>query len=143
MSATNYVLEATTSLPAVSWTTVTNTLNVTATNRSVQPPLTGNARCFRLRQPCAAPVISLPRSRGAERYGRCAAEIFLDHGCVQSTSRCLYEKPAPEAPSSYQEESRGQRPKSFLIHRIKASAGSWGGGAGSSLRPCEDRKSVV
>jgi hypothetical protein len=49
--AANNVLEATTSLPAVSWTTVTNTPTVTATERSVQLPLTGNARFFRLRQP--------------------------------------------------------------------------------------------
>jgi hypothetical protein len=51
VEAANYILEATTSLPAVSWTTVTNTPTVTATNRSVQLPLTGNARFFRLRQP--------------------------------------------------------------------------------------------
>jgi hypothetical protein len=51
VEATNFVLEATTSLPAVSWTTVTNTLTVTATERSVQLPLTGNAQFFRLRQP--------------------------------------------------------------------------------------------
>lgn len=51
VSATNYVLEATTSLPPVSWATVTNTPAVTATNRSVQLPLTGPAQFFRLRQP--------------------------------------------------------------------------------------------
>jgi len=50
-SATNYLLEATTSLPAVSWTTVTNTPTVTTNERSVQLPLTGNARFFRLRKP--------------------------------------------------------------------------------------------
>jgi hypothetical protein len=50
-SATNYLLEATTSLSAVSWTTVTNTPTVTATERSVQLPITGNAKFFRLRQP--------------------------------------------------------------------------------------------
>jgi hypothetical protein len=49
--ATNYVLEAATSLPVVSWTTFTNTPTVTATNRSVQLPATGSARFFRLRQP--------------------------------------------------------------------------------------------
>ncbi len=49
--ATNYVLEAATSLPAVSWTTVTNTPTVTATNHRVQLPLTGPAQFFRLRQP--------------------------------------------------------------------------------------------
>jgi len=49
--ATNYVLEAATSLPAISWATVTNTPTVTATNRSVQLPLTGPAQFFRLRQP--------------------------------------------------------------------------------------------
>jgi hypothetical protein len=46
--ATKYVLEAATSLPAVSWDTVTNTPTVTATNCSVQLPLNGNARFFRL-----------------------------------------------------------------------------------------------
>jgi hypothetical protein len=51
VEATNHVLEATTSLPAVSWTTVTNTPTVTTTDRSVQLPITGNARFFRLRQP--------------------------------------------------------------------------------------------
>jgi hypothetical protein len=51
IEATNFVLEATTSLPAVSWTTVTNTPTITATERSVQLPLTGPARFFRLRQP--------------------------------------------------------------------------------------------
>jgi hypothetical protein len=51
IDATNFVLEATTSLPAVSWTTVTNTPAVTTNERSVQLPTTGNARFFRLRQP--------------------------------------------------------------------------------------------
>jgi len=51
VGATNYVLETTTSFSAVSWTTVTNTPTITATNRSVQLPLTGNARFFRLRRP--------------------------------------------------------------------------------------------
>lgn len=51
VGATNYVLEAAPSLPAISWTTVTNTPTVTATNRSVQLPITGPAQFFRLRQP--------------------------------------------------------------------------------------------
>jgi hypothetical protein len=51
VEATNYVLEATTSLPAVSWTTVTNTPIVSAKERSVQLPLTGPTQFFRLRQP--------------------------------------------------------------------------------------------
>lgn len=49
--ATDYVLEITTSLPAVSWTPVTNTPTVAGTNRSVQLPVTGTARFFRLRKP--------------------------------------------------------------------------------------------
>lgn len=49
--ATNYVLEAATSPAAVSWTTVTNTATVTATDRRVQLPATGNAQFFRLRKP--------------------------------------------------------------------------------------------
>ena len=49
--ATDYVLETTTSLPAVSWATVTNTPTVTTNERSVQLPLTGNAKFFRLRKP--------------------------------------------------------------------------------------------
>jgi hypothetical protein len=49
--ATNFVLESATSLPAVSWTTLTNTPTDSATERSVQLPLTGNARFFRLGQP--------------------------------------------------------------------------------------------
>jgi hypothetical protein len=48
--ATNYVLETTPSLPALAWTTVTNTPTITANERSVQLPLTGNARFFRLRK---------------------------------------------------------------------------------------------
>lgn len=51
VEAKDYILEATASLPAVSWTTVTNTPTVTATNRSVQLPLTGPAQFFRLRRP--------------------------------------------------------------------------------------------
>ena len=51
VGATNYVLEAATSLPAISWATVTNTPTVTATNRRVQLPLTGPAQFFRLRKP--------------------------------------------------------------------------------------------
>ena len=46
--ATNYVLEVTTSLPAVSWTTVTNTPTLSGRERSVQLPLIGNAQFFRL-----------------------------------------------------------------------------------------------
>lgn len=49
VEATNFVLEATTSLPTVSWTTVTNTPTVAAAKRSVQLPVTGDARFFRLR----------------------------------------------------------------------------------------------
>jgi hypothetical protein len=51
VEATNYILEAATSLPAVSWDTVTNTPTVTTNERSVQLPPTGNARFFRLRRP--------------------------------------------------------------------------------------------
>ena len=51
VEATNHVLEAAPSLPAVSWTTVTNTTAVTTTTeRSVQLPLTGSAAFFRLRK---------------------------------------------------------------------------------------------
>ncbi|MCL4785954.1 MAG: hypothetical protein KJ070_04055 [Verrucomicrobia bacterium] len=49
--ATNYVLEAATLLPAVSWSTVTNTSTVSGRDRRVQLPATGNAQFFRLRQP--------------------------------------------------------------------------------------------
>jgi len=49
--ATDYILEAATSLPTVSWTTVTNTPTITTTERSVQLPLTGPAQFFRLRKP--------------------------------------------------------------------------------------------
>ncbi len=49
--ATDYFLETATSLPAVSWATVTNTPTVTTNERSVQLPLTGNAQFFRLRKP--------------------------------------------------------------------------------------------
>jgi hypothetical protein len=38
-------------MPALSWDSVTNTPTVTTNERSVQLPLTGNARFFRLRQP--------------------------------------------------------------------------------------------
>jgi ECF sigma factor len=51
VQATNYLLGVSTSLPAVSWTTVTNTPTVTTNERSVQLPLTGDARFFRLRKP--------------------------------------------------------------------------------------------
>lgn len=51
VEATNHVLEATTSLPAVSWDVVTNTPTITTNKRSVQLPLTGTARFFRLRRP--------------------------------------------------------------------------------------------
>jgi hypothetical protein len=44
-------LEAATSLPALSWATVTNTPTVNSTECSVQLPLTGNAKFIRLRQP--------------------------------------------------------------------------------------------
>jgi hypothetical protein len=49
-SATNYILEATTSLPALSWTTVTNTPTVTTKERIVQLTATGDASFFRLRR---------------------------------------------------------------------------------------------
>ncbi len=51
VGATNYVLEVATSLSAVSWNAVTNNPTVGATERSVQLPLTGNAKFFRLRKP--------------------------------------------------------------------------------------------
>jgi hypothetical protein len=51
VEATNYVLEAATSQPALSWAPVTNPPIVSATERSVQLPLTGNAKFFRLRKP--------------------------------------------------------------------------------------------
>ena len=51
VGAINYVLEATTSLSAVSWVAVTNTPTLTATNRSVQLPIAGAAKFFRLRKP--------------------------------------------------------------------------------------------
>jgi len=44
------MLEAATSLPAVSWNTVTNTPSVTTSEHSVQLPLTGPAQFFRLRK---------------------------------------------------------------------------------------------
>jgi hypothetical protein len=49
--ATNHVLEATTSLPALAWDAVTNTPTITTSERSVQLPLTGPTRCLRLRRP--------------------------------------------------------------------------------------------
>jgi hypothetical protein len=51
VKATNYVLEAATSLPAITWNPVTNTPTVGATERSVQLPITGAAKFFRLRRP--------------------------------------------------------------------------------------------
>jgi hypothetical protein len=51
VQATNYFLEAATSMPALSWDSVTNTPTVTTNERSVQLPLTGPAQFFRLRQP--------------------------------------------------------------------------------------------
>jgi len=51
VQATNYVLEAATSLPAVSWEAVTNAATVGATERSVQTPIMGGSRFFRLRRP--------------------------------------------------------------------------------------------
>jgi hypothetical protein len=51
VEAAAYVLEVATTLPAASWASVTNTPIVTSTNRSVQLPVTGNARFFRLRKP--------------------------------------------------------------------------------------------
>lgn len=51
VQATNYILEAATTLPAVSWDVVTNTPTVTTNERSVQLPLAGNAKFFRLRKP--------------------------------------------------------------------------------------------
>lgn len=50
-SATDYILEATTSLPAATWDSVTNNPTVGSTERSVQLPLTGTAKFFRLRKP--------------------------------------------------------------------------------------------
>jgi hypothetical protein len=49
--ATNYVLEATTSLPSGSWATVTNTPTVSGRDRNLQLPLTDPAQFFRLRKP--------------------------------------------------------------------------------------------
>jgi hypothetical protein len=46
--ATNYVLEAATSLPAVTWNPITNNPTVGPTECSLQLPATGNARFFRL-----------------------------------------------------------------------------------------------
>jgi hypothetical protein len=50
IEAADYILESTTSLPAVSWTTVTNTPTVTANERVVQLPIRGDAAFFRLRK---------------------------------------------------------------------------------------------
>lgn len=47
--ATNYALEATTSLPATSWATVTNAPTVSGRDRRVQLPVTDNHKFFRLR----------------------------------------------------------------------------------------------
>lgn len=49
--ATNYVLENTPSLPAVSWTPMTNLPAITVRDRSLQLTATSNAAYFRLRQP--------------------------------------------------------------------------------------------
>jgi hypothetical protein len=49
--ATNYVLEAATSLPAISWNPVTNNPTISGRERSLQLPLTGAAKFFRLRSP--------------------------------------------------------------------------------------------
>jgi hypothetical protein len=49
--ATNYVLESSTTLPAGSWTTVTNTPTVIGRDRSLRLPATGNAQFFRLHKP--------------------------------------------------------------------------------------------
>lgn len=51
VQATNYVLEAATSLPAVTWNPVTNNPTVGPAERSVQLPITGAAKFFRLRSP--------------------------------------------------------------------------------------------
>ena len=51
VGATNYVLEAATSLPAISWDAVTNNPTIGATERSVQLPITNSAKFFRLRSP--------------------------------------------------------------------------------------------
>ena len=48
--ATNYVLEACSSLPSAPWDVVTNAPTVTATDYTVQLPLTGDAKFFRLRK---------------------------------------------------------------------------------------------
>jgi len=49
--ATNYVVEAATSLSASSWDTDTNAPTVIGRNRCLQLPATGNAKFFRLRKP--------------------------------------------------------------------------------------------
>jgi len=51
VQATNYVLEAATTLPAITWNPVTNNSTVGPTERSVQLPITGGAKFFRLRGP--------------------------------------------------------------------------------------------
>ncbi|MBI3849999.1 MAG: hypothetical protein HY298_06865 [Verrucomicrobia bacterium] len=49
--ATNYVLEAATSLPGITWNPVTNTPTVSGRERNLQLPATGAAKFFRLRRP--------------------------------------------------------------------------------------------
>lgn len=49
--ATNYVLEATTSLPAISWNPVTNSPTISGRDRKLQLPFTGAAKFFRLHKP--------------------------------------------------------------------------------------------
>jgi hypothetical protein len=51
VQATNYVLEAAATLPAISWYPVTNNPTVGPTERSVELPITGAAKFFRLRAP--------------------------------------------------------------------------------------------
>jgi hypothetical protein len=50
VEATNHVLEAASSLPAISWDTITNTPAVTTNERSVQLPITSMPKFFRLRK---------------------------------------------------------------------------------------------
>ena len=49
--ATNYVLEAATSLPAIAWSSVTNAPSVNGRERNLQLPVTGPAKSFRLHKP--------------------------------------------------------------------------------------------
>jgi hypothetical protein len=51
VEVTKHVLEVAISLPTISWNAITNNPTIGATERSMQLPLTGNARFFRLRQP--------------------------------------------------------------------------------------------